>query len=209
MPFDISKQRGRGFWFGGQKVRRTLDEWSWVTGEDWVYANWQSGILDSPVSTSSVTLYFPHLEPRNLHFWQVSSPDGITNYLMETGMRSDPNNPDSDGEGINDGDEVNVQGTLPTSADTDKDGIPDRTEIDLGLDPLLRSPFPEPTVTASKAIRIDTGNLVPGAKYQLEFSDDLKTWTEYGERFTADGDSGSEYVDVAVFHRFWRVSVKL
>ncbi|HIG30598.1 MAG TPA: hypothetical protein EYQ50_23490 [Verrucomicrobiales bacterium] len=208
-PFDITNQAGRSFIFGGFMTDRVSRKWEWITGEDWKYANWQSGILHRSAPVPSYTYYSPQFEPSHFQFWLAEPNETGAAYLLETGMRSDPNNPDSDGDGINDGDEVNVHGTLPTSADTDKDGISDRIEIELGLDPLLRSPFPEPTVSASKAIRIEAGNLIHGATYQLEYSDDLKSWKEYGEPFTADGDSGSEYVDVTVFHRFWRASVKL
>ncbi len=62
--------------------------------------------------------------------------DGLTNgeeYLLGT----DPHNPDTDGDGLSDYDEVNVHGTDPLLADTDGDGMPDAWEIANGLDPLV------------------------------------------------------------------------
>ena len=50
---------------------------------------------------------------------------------------SDPGNADSDGDGLTDGDEVNVYGTEPDKADSDDDGIDDNIELDLGLDPTV------------------------------------------------------------------------
>ena len=43
---------------------------------------------------------------------------------------------DTDGDGLYDGDEVNIYGTDPHLADTDGDGLNDDEEYDLGTDPL-------------------------------------------------------------------------
>lgn len=89
--------------------------------------------------------------------------DGLEN-VVETGIGTDPNNPDSDGDGIPDGYEfghpdsldpldssdaqedydddglTNLEeyaaGTSPEIADTDGDGVKDPLELDCGLDPL-------------------------------------------------------------------------
>jgi hypothetical protein len=73
--------------------------------------------------------------------------DGLTN-LQEFTAGTSPLNPDTDGDGINDGDEVNGTGlactttapihcyhTSPLLADTDGDGVQDLTEIRYGSDP--------------------------------------------------------------------------
>ncbi|MEX0863255.1 MAG: hypothetical protein WD269_00095, partial [Acidimicrobiia bacterium] len=49
---------------------------------------------------------------------------------------TDPLDPDTDDDGLSDGDEVNVHGTDPLDPDTDDDGLNDGLEVDLGLDPL-------------------------------------------------------------------------
>ncbi len=54
---------------------------------------------------------------------------------QEAALGTDPNNPDSDGDGLNDGDEVNTFGTDPLDEDTDDDGFNDNEEIDAGTDP--------------------------------------------------------------------------
>ena len=68
--------------------------------------------------------------------------DGLTN-LQELTNALDPHNPDSDGDGLLDGPEVNVYGTSASNADTDTDQLTDYEEIvtfaALGLDPLLFS----------------------------------------------------------------------
>jgi hypothetical protein len=54
--------------------------------------------------------------------------DGLTD-LQELCIGSDPNLPDTDGDGLNDGIEVYELGLEPTFADTDGDGLPDGLEV--------------------------------------------------------------------------------
>jgi len=61
--------------------------------------------------------------------------DGLPNYdeMMEG---TDPNDPDTDGDGLGDGDEVNEYGSDPTDTDTDDDGFGDYEEVMVyGTDP--------------------------------------------------------------------------
>jgi hypothetical protein len=61
--------------------------------------------------------------------------DGLTN-LEEYQAGTDPTNPDTDGDGLSDGDEVNIYGTDPTNPDTDGDGLSDGEEVNIyGTDP--------------------------------------------------------------------------
>ena len=57
-----------------------------------------------------------------------SDTDNLDN-LGEYRAGTDPNDPDSDGDGLNDGDEINIHNTLPTQFDTDQDGLSDGEEI--------------------------------------------------------------------------------
>lgn len=68
--------------------------------------------------------------------------DGLSNYIERIGG-TDPNNPDTDGDGLKDGDEdknhngvVDAGETDPRKADTDGGGVKDGDEIKFGLDPL-------------------------------------------------------------------------
>ena len=54
----------------------------------------------------------------------------------EVGLGTDPLDPDSDGDGLTDGEEVLTHGTLPLDADTDGDGFSDGVEVAAGTDPL-------------------------------------------------------------------------
>lgn len=54
--------------------------------------------------------------------------DGLSN-VKETFIGTDPNNPDTDGDGLSDGAEVNQWGTLPTNQDSDGDTLKDGQEV--------------------------------------------------------------------------------
>ncbi|MFA6098130.1 MAG: hypothetical protein WCV50_02195 [Patescibacteria group bacterium] len=54
----------------------------------------------------------------------------------EATQKTDPNNPDTDGDLIYDGDEVLVWKTDPAKADTDEDGFDDGAEVKGGYNPL-------------------------------------------------------------------------
>jgi len=59
-------------------------------------------------------------------------------FVSATDTGTDPNNPDTDGDGLNDGDEVNIHNTDPNVADTDSDGLNDFAEINThSTDPTL------------------------------------------------------------------------
>ncbi|UOG90781.1 MAG: cellulase family glycosylhydrolase [Candidatus Thiothrix sulfatifontis] len=60
--------------------------------------------------------------------------DGLIN-LDEYRLDTDPLNPDSDGDGLKDGEEVNTHNTNPLNQDSDGDGMNDKAEIDAGRDP--------------------------------------------------------------------------
>ena len=63
--------------------------------------------------------------------------DGLIN-SEEVNRGTDPANPDSDGDGLQDGAEVNQFGTDPRTNDTDGDGLSDRDEVLIyGSNPLL------------------------------------------------------------------------
>lgn len=54
--------------------------------------------------------------------------DGLSNN-REVSLGTDPNNPDTDGDGLNDGQEVNQYGTNPNQQDTDGDTLIDGDEV--------------------------------------------------------------------------------
>ncbi len=60
--------------------------------------------------------------------------DGLTTAQEQTDYNTDPNNPDTDGDTLPDGQEVSL-GTDPLLADSDADGLSDAEERQRGLDP--------------------------------------------------------------------------
>jgi cysteine-rich repeat protein len=77
--------------------------------------------------------------------------DGISND-DEVTLGTDPDDADTDDDGINDGDEVNVHGTDPLNPDTDGDGLTDGVEIGVtdpgpGTDPGVFIGDADPTTT--------------------------------------------------------------
>lgn len=71
--------------------------------------------------------------------WQAqdSDRDGLTN-AEELKFNTDPNNPDTDGDGLSDGVEAKELPTNPLEKDSDFDGIPDGVEYQEMLDPNSR-----------------------------------------------------------------------
>jgi hypothetical protein len=61
--------------------------------------------------------------------------DGLSN-LEEFQLGTDPLGPDTDGDGLLDGEEVQEHGTDPLLFDTDGDGVSDGLELQAGSDPL-------------------------------------------------------------------------
>ncbi len=60
--------------------------------------------------------------------------DGLSNGVEQAGT-TDPQNPDSDGDGLLDGEEVNTHGTDPMNPDSDGGGMNDGDEVNSGTDP--------------------------------------------------------------------------
>jgi hypothetical protein len=71
--------------------------------------------------------------------------DGLSDGDEVNVYGSDPLNPDTDGDGLLDGEEVHVYGTDPTKADTDGDGFNDYDELRLFTDPTDPNSFPRDT----------------------------------------------------------------
>src|SRR5262249_48229056 len=93
-------------------------------------------------------------DPRN----PDTDGDGVLDGDEVHKYHTDPLNPDSDGDGLTDGDEIRL-GTNPLNRDTDGDGIPDGVEIKLGLNPLVA----DPTTTVQGHVVDASGHPVAGA----------------------------------------------
>ncbi|MDX9789834.1 MAG: acyloxyacyl hydrolase [Candidatus Kapabacteria bacterium] len=68
-------------------------------------------------------------------FANDSDDDGLSDE-EELALGTDPNNPDTDGDGLLDGEEVNTYKTNPLDPDTDGGGVKDGVEVRMGANPL-------------------------------------------------------------------------
>ncbi|MBI5198052.1 MAG: IPT/TIG domain-containing protein, partial [Nitrospirae bacterium] len=118
-------------------------------------------------------------------------------------------NPDSDGDGINDGAEVNINHTNPLKADSDGDGFPDLLEIQAGSNP--NSALSTPEICDSKDNDLDglTDEGFPdsdfdGIKDCVDPDDDNDGLSDLDEiargtdplKWDTDGDGYSDYYEV-------------
>lgn len=94
---------------------------------------WQAG--------SAVTFGIANLRMASGDIHIDTDLDGLPDRL-EAILGTNPNLPDTDGEGLSDGDEYLIHGTDPTKADTDEDGWNDREELEFGTNPTSGEHYP-------------------------------------------------------------------
>lgn len=97
-----------------------------------------------------------------------------------------PPDPDSDGDGLTDGQETNIYHTDPLVADTDGDGYNDGTEISNGSNPNDPNSTPEgnPLMLVAVEYRFTSQT---GISYRIEVSVDLVNWSTV-ETLTGTGN---------------------
>ena len=112
------------------------------------------------------------LDPSNaLDAQEDPDRDGLTN-IREFQLGTDPRNRDVDGDGLSDGDEVDVHHTNPFVVDTDGDGIPDAVEVQTSSNPLDKNSYNLKAATASSLVQpspfvLTTSALFPIASLSL------------------------------------------
>lgn len=89
------------------------------------------GYNDQIAQTATALVTQTALAQTTLDAGVDSDLDGLSN-AQEQALGTDPNNPDSDNDGLNDGEEVNIFFTNPKNPDSDNDGLKDGDEIKLG-----------------------------------------------------------------------------
>jgi hypothetical protein len=112
---------GANYWLGGSD-QGSEGNWHWVTGENWSFSRWYPSEPSGGAENELITW-------ANLPDGQPSWNDGLGNnlpgsfggYVLENGYPTDP-----------------------TKADTDGDGVDDKTESLAGTDPNSATVFPNP-----------------------------------------------------------------
>ena len=205
---------GMNLWLGGTD-EGSEGTWRWITGEKWSFTHWRTvepandSLGNGTGLPENYLMIWGHeTEAIDNHeaFWNDITATGsglaLDGYLLErgswtdpsdpdtdhdglldgeetqftTGMfLTDPNNPDTDRDGLKDGDEVKVFKTNPLKRDTDGDGLSDFDEIvRWGTDPVLNDS--------------DGDGLKDGDELSIYHTDPLKSDT--------DGDGASDGYEV-------------
>jgi hypothetical protein len=125
----------RGFWddlWIGLKFDSSSQEFMWLDGESLNYSNWDIGEPNFTQNAETVVYIHPSYSgaPLKWNNHSISDPN-MSSYLLE--QTTDPNKSDTDGDGLNDSDELNIYSTNPVFSDTDNDGLEDGTEVALRL----------------------------------------------------------------------------
>lgn len=108
-------------WLGANDLDQS--NWSWITGEPFVFQNWANFQPAVTPGADYLAMHFP--EGR----WYNLGGTVAAYYLLERDENTDPNNPDTDGDGLKDGDEIKFYKTDPRSVDSDNDSLSDFEEI--------------------------------------------------------------------------------
>lgn len=113
----------------------------------WILANFCPSFSQGVPCPQLTDPTFPSQDPDH---------DGLTN-LQEFQIGTDPNNPDTDGDGLTDGQEVLIYHTNPLLFSTDGTGIPDGIEVETGT---LGGTFAAKLAAALQSLSITPSNFV-------------------------------------------------
>jgi hypothetical protein len=188
------------------------ESWKWLGGtpaDAWVF----SGEEYTDTDDGEVFAYSDNRENSDgsFRFGLFSgggpSSTGSAGYILEIGDYTGPLDPDSDDDGLDDGDEVSVHGTDPNQADTDGDGYFDKTEIDSGGNPLDDESTPPLLTELKQAVRISFVSKL-GERYQIESSEDEENWSFASDEIEGTGGEVSWFTLAEDEpRRFFRVAV--
>ena len=126
-------------------------------------------------------------------------------YVSPQNTGTSPNNPDSDGDGLKDGVEVNTHHTNPNLSDTDADGFSDSYELLTGHSPTDPNDKPSLVAQASPAVEL-TFSSATGKTYRIEASSDLVAWIAIESGIAGTGSEIQRFYSTKnTSKRFYRV----
>ena len=129
---------------------------------------------------------------------------GVFGSQDDTG--TDPNDSDSDGDGLSDGHEVRVIRSNPHLTDSDADGFDDGFEIETGFDPTSDTSTPETYSTIMTAVEFRF-NAADGVTYKIESSTDLDVWDVVEGRIVGTGNQMTRFYTIeALPKRYFRAT---
>jgi uncharacterized delta-60 repeat protein len=115
-----------------------------------------------------------------------ASETGTGIYVSPFNTGTNPNNQDTDGDGLNDGVEAYHYLTNPLVADTDGDGFLDGYELATGKSPT--NPLDKPALVAEARTAIEfTFPSAVGKTYRIEDSPDLSAWATVESGIAGNG----------------------
>jgi uncharacterized repeat protein (TIGR02543 family) len=124
-----------GAWIGATDAD-VEGSWTWITGEAFTFDVWASGQPDD-FNNSDVAEVSGGFGAALGQWFDTGASVFRDAYILEIDYSTDPTVADTDGDGLNDGEEA-AAGTNPFLSDTDGDGLTDSQEINLTLtDPTL------------------------------------------------------------------------
>jgi len=168
-------------------------------------ASAQALAFDGPL----VLVRFSGTEPVSLQIDQISINESVTAALLLTNAAAF----DRDLDGLIDADELTVFYSDPNKPDTDGDGMTDGAEVRAGTSPLSRSSV----FALRECISVPGGTVhivwssVRGKRYQLEYRDGLEdlSWKPTGLVVLADGETSSASDSAPGPHSFRLYRVRL
>ena len=131
---DLNKKSGYGILkvIDAKSATKTLDDAPFKKGDIFEDKQNHVYVLVALTDEAGFTIVVSGVKVQSI---VDTDQDGLFD-LIETQLGTDPKNPDTDDDGLKDGDEVNKYGTNPLNPDTDGDGLRDGREAELGTDPL-------------------------------------------------------------------------
>ena len=152
-------------------LRKSIMSGAYADGTPFDYSVCTTPFLYSAVITDA-NLLAPYIANTDYLFFELAydlDNDGLSND-QEEALGTDPLNPDTDGDGLKDGQEVNVYHTDPLESDSDGDGVKDGAEVQWGFDPLNPDDTPQLPVASRASLLFLMGLFVLLGAYATSYA---------------------------------------